>query len=112
MPVRPAGRKSPTLRCYAAEPDELSGIEHALRCGRANERLHCHAAPDNADLTAVPRCGVIDVVREIERTGAGTVLRKDCGIAREIFAEMTRKQPAIGVVAVTRGRKPDQQLDL
>src|SRR5262249_42831162 len=49
---------------------------------------------------------------EIERASTRPVLRDDSGIAGQIFAEVARDEPAIGVVTITGGRIADHRLDL
>src|SRR5262249_25789471 len=98
------------LVVHAAEPDEAARIEFCLR--GADERFHRHAAADDGDLAAVLGGRVVKIAGEIERAPAGSVLRDDDGVARQIFAEMTGDQAAVGVVTITGGRIADQQLDL
>src|SRR5262249_17182592 len=85
-------------------------IEFCL-CG-ADERLHRHAAADDGDLADILGGRVVKIAGEIERARAGSVLRGDGGVTRQISAKMAGDQAAVGVVTITGGRIADQQLDL
>ena len=61
------------LVVHAAEPGEPGGVEHRVRGIAGEHRIRRHAAAHDGDLGAVPGRHVVDVVRQIERAGAGLV---------------------------------------
>ena len=62
---------------------------------------------------SVPSFGraIVEIVGGGKPAGAGHVLRDDGGMARDVPADMTRHEPAVGVVAAAGGGA-DQQRDL
>jgi hypothetical protein len=71
-----------------------------------------YSAAHDSDLGAVAGRHIVDVVRQIERSGTGLVRRDHVRPAREMVSQMPRKQPPIGVVAESGRREADEQPDL
>jgi hypothetical protein len=59
----------------------LVAIELALRGRAADQRLHGDAAANDGDLGPVAAGRVVEIVRQVERAGAGPVLRDDGRVA-------------------------------
>ena len=79
----------------ATEPAELGAVEFGL----VQQRRNALAARERADDRAVFRGDGIKIVGGLEAAGAAHVLRHHVGIAGKMFAEMSRQQPSIRVVA-------------
>src|SRR5215510_11618275 len=95
-------------------PSQANLLESNLACDAAPPSSGSIATPrpTMAIFGAVLRRGIEEIVGKVERARTRPVLWDDDRIARQIFTEVAREQPAIGVIAEAGRREADQNLDL
>ena len=98
------------LTSLAALPIHVNFVEFELGVALADQRLHRHSARDDAELRAIARRDIVELVGQRQRAGAGRVLDDDRGIAGDIGPHVARQDPRDTIVG-TAGAVTDRQRD-